>query len=285
MRLRQPMLLAAALLVVGHVTLATADDPAPGRVVYRSYRSSAIEGPEHMAVYVPAGYDGRRRYPVIYALHGLPSDDTGYRRLDVAAFGHAAEQAGRPAIVAAPEGARAGDRDPEWHDWGPGRDWESMVAVGVVRVVDREFRTIRDRRARAIIGISAGGYGAALIGVHHLDTFSVIQSWSGYFHPTNRAGTGPMDVGSPQADAAASLHTYVRRLPRSFRRFPTAFGFYIGNQDTRFLRENRRLDRQLRAAGVPHRFAVYPGAHEKRLWMGHMRDWVAHAVDDLLRAR
>jgi enterochelin esterase-like enzyme len=157
--------------------------------------------------------------------------------------------------------------------------------VGVVREVDRDFRTIRDRRARAIIGMSAGGYGSALIGVHHLDTFSVIQSWSGYFHPTNRAGTGPMDVGSPQADAAASLHTYVPRLPRSFRRFPTAFGFYVGNRDTRFLAENRRLDRQLRAARVAHRFAVYPGAHEKALWMAHLQDWIGRAVDHLLRAR
>jgi enterochelin esterase-like enzyme len=285
MRLRHLVLVAAGVLGVGHATLATADDPAPGQVLHRSYGSSAIAAREHMAVYLPAGYDGRRRYPVIYALHGLPSDDTGYRRLDVAAFGHAAEQAGHPAIVVAPQGARPGDRDPEWHDWGPGRDWESVVALGVVRRVDRDFRTIRDRRARAIIGISAGGYGAALIGVHHLDTFSVIQSWSGYFHPTNRAGTGPMDVGSPQADAAASLHTYVRRLPRSFRRFPTALGFYVGDRDTRFLAENRRLHRQLRAAGVPHRFAVYPGAHERSLWMGHMQDWVADAVGDLMNAR
>jgi enterochelin esterase-like enzyme len=160
-----------------------------------------------------------------------------------------------------------------------------VVALGVVRRVDRDFRTIPDRSARAIIGISAGGYGAALIGVHHLDLFSVIQSWSGYFHPTNRAGTGPMDVGSPQADRAASLHTYVHRLPSRFRRFPTALGFYVGDQDTRFLRENRRLDRQLRGAGVAHRFAVYPGAHDSSLWMGHMQDWVADAVGDLVSAR
>src|SRR5919199_139758 len=177
-RLRQLALLLAALVLTFHVTTARAVDPYPGHVVLRSYHASAIRGTEHMAVYLPTGYDGRRRYPVVYALHGLPSDDTGYERFDVDAFGRAAEQAGRPAIVVAPQGARPGDRDPEWHDWGPGRDWESVVAVGVVRRVDRWFRTIPDRRDRALIGISAGGYGAALIGVHHLGTYSVIQAWS-----------------------------------------------------------------------------------------------------------
>jgi enterochelin esterase-like enzyme len=285
MPFRQLGALAVALILAGHVMTASAADSLAGHVVLRSYHATAIAGTEHMAVYVPAGYDGHRRYPVIYALHGLPSDDTGYQRLDVESFGRAAEQAGRPAIVVAPQGARTGDRDPEWHDWGPGRDWESVVARGVVRVVDQDFRTIPDRDGRAIVGISAGGYGAAIIGVHRLDTFSVIQSWSGYFHPTNPSGTGPMNVGSPQAQAASSVHTYVPRLRRSFQRFPTSFGFYIGDQDGRFLAENRRLDRQLRAAGVPHRFAVYHGGHERRLWMAHMEDWVSDAVHALRPAR
>ncbi len=32
---------------------------------------------------------------------------------------------------------------------------------------------------RGILGVSAGGYGAALAGLHHLATFSVVESWSG----------------------------------------------------------------------------------------------------------
>ena len=234
-----------------------------------------------MAVYLPAEYDGQRRFPVIYALHGLPTNDTAYRRVNITAIGAAAERAAHPAIVVAPQGARSGDRDPEWHDWGPGRDWESAVAFGVVRYVDRHFRTIHKRAGRAILGTSAGGYGAAMIGIHHLDTFSVIQSWSGYFHATNPAGTGPMDLGSAAADAAGSLHTYVPRLRRSFRRFPTAFSFYIGNADSRFLAENRQMHHELRAAHVPHRFAVYPGGHNGALWNAHMDAWVARAVNAL----
>ena len=43
------------------------------------------------------------------------------------------------------------------------------------------------------MGLSAGGYGAVILGIHHLDRFSVIESWSGYFHPTDPTGTIALD--------------------------------------------------------------------------------------------
>jgi putative tributyrin esterase len=278
-RRRFPTVIAAALAA----TLACAAPAGAQRVVERSYRSAALGATERYAVYLPAGYGtSGRRYPVIYALHGLPSDASGYRNVPVAAWGAIAEATGRPAIVVAPQGARAGDSDPEWHDWGPGRDWETAVAVELVGRVDRDYRTIPGRRGRALIGTSAGGYGAALIGLHHLSTFSVIQSWSGYFHATNPAGTGPMDLGSPPANLVASAHAFVPLLPRWFLIWePTYLGFYIGDRDDRFLAENRQLDRELRAAHVTHHFAVYSGGHTGALWSAHARAWIRRALHEL----
>jgi enterochelin esterase-like enzyme len=271
-----------AVIAVALASLAGAPS-AHARVVQRSFRSGALGGTERYAVYLPSGYGtSARRYPVIYALHGLPSDAGGYLKLPIATWGAIAEAAGRPAIVVAPQGARAGDSDPEWHDWGTGRDWETAVAVELVGRIDHDYRTIPGRRGRALIGMSAGGYGAALIGLHHLDTFSVIQSWSGYFHATNPAGTGPMDLGSPLANLVASAHAFVPLLPRWFLIWePTYFGFYVGDRDDRFLDENRQLDRELRAANVTHHFAVYAGGHTGALWSAHARDWIRRAVREL----
>jgi enterochelin esterase-like enzyme len=259
----------------------------PATVRYASFESRALDGVEHYAVYLPPGYGSSgRRYPVIYALHGLPSNANGYRRMGVASWGAGAVRAGRPAIVVAPQGARPRDTDPEWHDWGPGRDWETAVADELVHQVDRRFRTIADRRGRALIGASAGGYGATIIGVRHPATFSVIESWSGYFHPTNPVGDAPLDVGSPDADEAASVHSYVSRARQIFARYePLFFGFFVGDEDPHFVPENEQLHRELLAAKVPHAYAVYPGAHTGAFWAAHEQEWIEMAAQRLTPAR
>jgi enterochelin esterase-like enzyme len=248
-----------------------------------SFQSEALGGTEHYAVYLPPGYwSSGKRYPVIYALHGLPSGPAGYQNLPIWRWGRIANAAGHPVIVVAPQGARPGDSDPEWHDWGAGRDWESDVAEDLVDHVDGTYRTLADRNHRALIGLSAGGYGAALIGLHHLDTYSVIQSWSGYFHPTNPAGTAPISVGSAAQNAAANALTLVPELNGLFTEWqPTFLSFYVGAQDRRFLPENRQLDRKLRKAGVVHHFMVYAGGHSYAVWNKHARTWIRRAVREL----
>jgi enterochelin esterase-like enzyme len=260
--------------------------PAHALTDKRSFRSPAVAGDERFAVYLPPGYaTSGRRYPVIYALHGLPSGHRGYRHLPIARWGAIAARAGHPVIVVAAQGARDDDTDPEWHDWGSGRDWESAVADDLVHEIDSSYRTVATRRGRAIIGLSAGGYGAALIGLRHLDTFSIIQAWSGYFHPTNPSGSAPLSVGSAQANAAASAHTYVPRLRAAFRHFqPTHFSFYVGDRDRHFRAENEQFDSELSAAGVPHRFALYHGGHSYVLWNRHARAWIRRAADQLAQS-
>jgi enterochelin esterase-like enzyme len=159
------------------------------------------------------------------------------------------------------------------------------MAREVPAYVDSHFRTIRDRRARAIVGLSAGGYGAVLVALHHLGRFSVVESWSGYFHPTNPQGTQPLDLGSASRNARASAHTFVSSLQRAFARRPTFFAFYVGRGDDRFHDENEQLNRELVAARVPHVFHVYPGGHQQTVWSAHARAWLELALEHLSSAR
>jgi putative tributyrin esterase len=246
-----------------------------GRVGEDSYRSQALGGRLPFAVYLPPGYAASSaRYPVIYFLHGLPATPYAYRGIGFIAS--ALDALGRPAIVVAPRGARDGDSDPEYLDWGPGRNWETAIASELPRYVDAHYRTIAGRRGRALVGLSAGGYGAVLLAIHHLDDFSVIESWSGYFQPTNPAGTAAI----PHTPAQ-SAHTLVPKLRTDERRRPTFFAFYVGARDTLFRAENEQLDRELRAAGVPHVFEVYRGGHEQAVWRAHARAWLVLALDHL----
>jgi len=236
-------------------------------------------GPLRAFVYLPPGYEASQaRYPVVYFLHGLPASSSSFRSaVPRAALRHA----GRKAIVVVPQGARDGDADDEYLDRGPGRNWETAIATELPAYVDRHFRTLAGRHGRAIIGISAGGYGALAIGIHHLDTFSVIESWSGYGQPTNPAGTQLLDLGSSRANERASIHAAAKALRGTFARRPTFLGFYVGSKDSRFLGENVRLDRELNAAKVPHLFAVYPGGHTQSLWSEHADRWVGLALGHL----
>jgi S-formylglutathione hydrolase FrmB len=279
--------LAAALALAALTTLtgtAGAESHSQPDQMRRAIYSRAIEGKLELAVYLPLDYAGsRRRYPVVYFLHGLPAAASSYQGADFLA--RALTSSGRQAIIVAPQGARDNDSDPEYLDWGPGRNWETAITRDVVGYVDRNFRTIPSRQGRAIVGLSAGGYGAVMLALHHLEAFSVIESWSGYFHPTDPAGRHALDLGSPSANAKASAHSFVSGLKRGFARRPTFFAFYVGRGDARFRAENRKFDRELTATRVPHLFRLYVGGHEQAVWSAHAKAWLAVAVDHLTKPR
>jgi S-formylglutathione hydrolase FrmB len=263
-----------ALLVVGLVAAVCVDvaqprNTAPVRLE-RALWSPAVKGRLRLGIYLPSGYaSSGRRYPVVYFLHGLPAVPTSFRGADFLA--RALEASGRKAIIVAPQGARDNDSDPEYLDWGSGRNWETAITRDIVGYVDAHFRTLPQRRGRALVGLSAGGYGALILALHHLEAFSVIESWSGYFHPTDPQGLHALDLGSARANANASAHAFVKTLRRSFTRRPTYFAFYVGREDQRFRAENEQFDR------------VYPGGHAQTVWTAHARAWLAVAVDHLAR--
>jgi len=249
-----------------------------------SLHSKALRGSLGFEVYLPPGYaSSTARYPVVYFLHGLPASRTAFRSMWT--FAKALEEVGRPAIFVAPQGARDGDDDPEYLDWGTGRNWETAIGAELPRYIDSHYRTIAGRRGRALVGLSAGGYGAVLLALHHLGSYSVMESWSGYFHPTNRDGDAALDLGSRAANRRASAHTFVPSLRRTFRRRPTFLAFYVGRDDARFRPENERLDRELSEARVPHVFKLYRGGHEQRLWNRYAAAWLGLAVAHLSPAR
>ena len=264
--------LACACVSLG---LAVPTGPAPpslaGTVVQQSFASAA--GRLSYDVYLPPGYPtSGRRYPVIYYLHGLPATPLSYR-----SFGYvpaAIESAGIEAIVVAPQGATASDSDPEYLNNGAGRNWDSAIAVQLPDQIDAEYRTIPNWTGRAIIGVSAGGYGAMLLGLHHLARFAAIESWSGYFHPTDPTGTTALE-----STPWESAHTFVPSIRRALAVHPTLIAFYIGAADSLFRPENVEFARELSRAHVPFRFRIYPGGHQQALWTAQAPAWLALALN------
>ncbi|MFN2629186.1 MAG: alpha/beta hydrolase [Gaiellaceae bacterium] len=269
------------LLTLGAVAAAAAALAATTgfRGVDEQFRSQALGGTLRFEVLLPRGYDtSSSHYPVVYFLHGLPSGPDGYK--NTVFLENALNRISRPAIIVAPQGSRSPNSDPEYLG-----DWERAIAHELPRVVDARYRTIPERRGRALIGLSAGGYGAMLLALHDLAVFAVVESWSGYFHPTNPAGTAALDLGSPTANAHASAHSYVSSLSTRLKQQPTFIGFYVGVADDRFRDENEQLDRELTAASIPHVFRLYRGGHDSSVWLAHASAWLTLALDHLAKPR
>lgn len=267
----------AGLVAVVVLALAAAAGAAvlrQSRDLDETFRSVALDGRVHARVVLPPGYGtSHKRYPVVYFLHGLPASSAAYQGNNWLI--DAMERAGR-AILVMPQGARANDTDPEYLNWGVGRNWEDYIAGELPRYVDSHFRTIQSRDGRALIGLSAGGYGATILGLHHLGRFAAIESWSGYFAPTDP--TGSYVLRRESTASAVNLLTHVKMQER---RLPTFLGLYVGNGDARFRNDNVLFDTQLNRARIPHVFAVYRGAHETSLWRAHATLWLKLALHHL----
>jgi enterochelin esterase-like enzyme len=253
------------------------------QIIDGAFYSKALQGTDHYSIALPPGYaTSGLRYPVVYFLHGLPAPATGYK--DIAGLANSLAQTQHPAIVVGAEGTRAGDIDPEWHDWGPGRNWETATESELVKWVDSHYRTLARRSGRALVGESAGGYGATLIAIHHPETYQVMESWSGYFEATDVNGK-PLTFSTPNATINANAHFSVPYLKNQFAPYqPTYFGFYIGNKDPYpgFVADNERLYHELKRGGAKHLFfAIYPGSHNFAFWAQHRNQWLSGAVKRL----
>ena len=258
---------------------ARASAPTPARTVSVTCRSPVLGGSLPAQVYLPAGYSATgARFPVVYFLHGLPAGPTSYTENAFVASALAA--AHKPAIVVAPQGARDDNSDREYLDWDAREDWPAAIAHDLTACIDARYHTIANRYGRALMGLSAGGYGAFNIGLRNLREFGAVESWSGYFVATDPTGDRVLDLGSAQANAAATVPRGPE-LRTQLRSLPTLIAFYVGRQDARFLTMNQQFDATLRQNGIAHTFSTYPGGHSEALWRAQAPTWLGWALSYL----
>ena len=179
--------------VPGPATLVweTGDGPR-GAVDRHVYESAAIGEQREYYVYTPPGYDpaADRRYPVLYLLHGVGDDATAWRtagRFDVIMDNLIGRGEAEPMLVVTPLGY--GFTEPAHRLWqvvgSPPELLTSQDAFAAALIdeilprVEAEYRAVPEREARAIAGLSMGGSQALYVGLHHLDRFAWIGSFSG----------------------------------------------------------------------------------------------------------
>lgn len=171
-----------------------AKDVPHGEVRSRWYLSKVTGKTRHVMIYTPPGYDAdpQRRYPVLYLQHGAGEDETGWTRQGHAHFildNLIAAGKSQPMLIVMEKGYATrigetpaqgrGDKKPGDKKPGDGGAFEDVVLKDLIPLIDANYRTRADRDQRAIAGLSMGGGQALRIGLTHLDTFSVVASFSG----------------------------------------------------------------------------------------------------------
>ena len=61
----------------------------------------------------------------------------------------------------------------------PKSKYETFISDELVKAIDSRYKTIKDRRGRAITGLSMGGHGALYLAIRHQDIYGAAGSMSG----------------------------------------------------------------------------------------------------------
>ena len=139
----------------------------------------------------PLGKLDRSSLPVVYMLHGWPGSPASMISGVVKPLTAAFARGVKPFIAVFPDGNAKTHPDSEWAD---SYDKKAMIETWITKKVIPavEIDRLRSSHERAIVGFSMGGYGAAIIGLHHPELFTQIATLAGYFITddlTNAFGT------------------------------------------------------------------------------------------------
>src|SRR5580658_8103705 len=163
-------------------------DAKPVAVEHIKVHGAALEGnlegddvDREVIVFLPQSYSRqkRRRYPVIYALHGYSiGAEQGTKEIHVPqTIEGAFAQGAQDMIVVLPDSKTVHNGSMYSSSVTTG-DFEKFIAHDVVAWIDGHYRTIPRRTSRGLVGHSMGGYGASRIGMKYPDVFGSLYIMS-----------------------------------------------------------------------------------------------------------
>ena len=226
------------------------------------YDSPTLGQQRRMTVYLPAAYDGKRRFPVLYLLHGHGGDETAWGdlgRTSQIMDNLIAEGRCEPMIVVMPNGNPTCNAAPGWWHEGmytpDGNAFRERGAkatmeesfTDIVNYIDDHYLTIKKRSGRAVTGLSMGGGHTFGISRLYPETFDYygLQSAAARFQR-----------GDAQFD---------EQMAKLFASKPKLYWIAIGKDDF-LMRMNSDLRQYLDSKGYRYEYYENDGGHIWRNW-------------------
>ncbi len=243
-----------------------------GEVRTVHYYSKVEETWRPLLIYTPAGYDeGKQSYPVVYIQHGGGEDHRGWmeqgRTAQIMDNLIAAGKAVPMIVVSANSNVRSRNGG-----MGGGYSWQGMQTFrselidNVIPFVEKNFRVKKDRKNRAMCGLSMGGGQSFYIGLRDPDVFANVGVFStGMFGGISGASNFDLEAEVP------GMLTDTKTFNNQF----DVFFISCGEQDPR-IEYTRSIVKKMRDSGVNVRFSSYLGDHEWQVWRKSLHEFAQY---------
>ena len=156
-----------------------------GKVDYVNYYSETLGLYGNAIVYTPPTYDHNpdKHYPVFYLISGTTDTEEVYfkvGRMNLILDNLIAEGRAKEMIVVLPYGNPSKYYPAGTFDFRKGDIFSKDLLNDLMPYVEANYRTLNDRESRAIGGFSRGGNQGLSFGLHNLDKFSYLCSYSSF---------------------------------------------------------------------------------------------------------
>lgn len=224
-----------------------------GKIDTIMYSSKTVGVKRKALVYTPPGFSKKKKYPVLYLLHGIGGDEKEWLKNgqpQLILDNLYAEKKIEPMIVVLPNGRAMKD------DRATGNVFDSMKVKAfatfekdllndVIPHIEKNYPVMADREHRAIAGLSMGGGQSLNFGLGNLNTFA----WVGGFSSAPNTKAPEELVPNPE-DAKKKLQL---------------LWISCGDKDG-LITFSKRTHEYLFRNNVPHIYYIEPGVHDFKVW-------------------
>lgn len=239
-------------------------------------KSDILKMERNYAVYLPPDYEtSERSYPVLYLLHGMGDDQTGWVQFgEILRITDAAIKDGTatPMIIVMPDANTKNvgyfnTIDGEW-------DYEDFFFKELMPHVEKKYRIKGEKRFRAIAGLSMGGGGTFMYALHHPELFSSACPLSAYVGPLSLEDAKKTMTKYYKTDYDTSKlkpyyenHNAISLIENMDADKLKSIKWFIDCGDDDFLFEgNSLIHISMTKKKIPHEYRVRDGGHTWTYW-------------------
>lgn len=213
-------------------------------------------------VVLPESYlkDSADHCPVVYLLHGFGDTYMAWQNhVDLTKYANQYNF-----ILVCP------DAQDSWYfdsPIDPSFQFETYITQELRNYIENNYRTVNDRKYRAITGLSMGGHGALWLAWRHPDLYGLCGSMSGAVDILTLKDRFKIDkrLGKYAANEASwKSHSVINLVPT----LKNEQFIIIDDGTSDFLiKENRALHASLQQHNIKHEYSERPGRHSWDYWM------------------